>query len=578
MKSFLSFLSKVSNKKRFLGTERLESYLKKQTSPFDRVLLGIFALVMISGALTLFISASLAVSLEVPAKGGTHIEGVIGTPRFINPLLATSETDSDLTELVFGGLLKAHSDGTLSPNLAESVEVSPDKLSYTFTLRSDITFHDGKPVTAEDVVFTIQAAKNPEIKSPRRANWEGVEVVAIDERTVLFTLKAPYALFLENATMGILPKHVWQFVRPEEFPFSELNLDPIGTGSFRVDSIKKNSSGVPTEYRLRAYDKAPSPAFIQTFVFRFFVNQDTLAQALQNGTVDAAHSLIPQSASNSQTHEAVFGRVFGVFFNQNQNQIFSNKVVRRALDASLDKKAIVDTILSGYGTPLSGPLPPTGVELSLETESGEKASLDEARAILESDGWKRDEESGTYTKKTKGGTESLSFSLATGNVPELKQAAELVASRWRELGAQVELQFFDTNDLNLEIIRPRKYDALLFGLVVGRELDLFAFWHASQRNDPGLNIALYANIVTDSLLEEAREEEDPILRREKAAEAAEEITKDVAAVFLYAPHFLYITEDELKGVHLGTISTPSDRFFGVEDWYLKTESLWPLFK
>ena len=578
MKSLFSALFKTSTKNHdLLGAKRLEAQAKKRLTPFDWAILGIFGAIMALGAGMMFVQASVALSVEVPAKGGTHIEGVIGSPRFINPLLATSETDRDLTELVFSGLLKAEPDGSLSPDLAESYEVSPDRFSYTFTLREGNTFHDGTPVTAEDVVFTVTAAKNPEIKSPRRANWEGVEVIALDERTVVFTLQAPFALFLENTTMGILPKHLWEFVRPEEFPFSEFNTSPVGSGPFKVDSIKKNSSGVPTEYKLKAYERSAHAPFIRTFVFRFYPNQEELSGALSNGSVDAAHSLIPESAARDQTHEAVFGRVFGVFFNQNQKQLFTDIEVRQALDLSLDKNLVVSTILSGYGTPLSGPLPPTDVsETPLRETPG--ASIDAAREILEEAGWQRDEETGIYTKESDESIERLSFSLATGNAPELKAAAEIVAENWRALGVEVELQFFDTNDLNLEVIRPRKYDALLFGLVVGREVDLFAFFHSSQRNDPGLNIALYANIVTDALLEEAREEEDPIARREKAAEAAEEIVNDAAAVFLYAPHFLYLTEAELKGVQLGTISTPSDRFFGVEDWYLRTEGLWPLFR
>lgn len=579
MKPFLSFLSNVSTKKRSLSAfERIERAAKRHLSPSDWVMTGFFALLIGIGSFLLFAQASVALSVDVPAKGGTHTEGVVGTPRFINPLLATSETDNDLSELVFGGLLKAEPDGTLSPNLAERYEVSPDQLTYTFTLRKDITFDDGQPITASDVVFTIQAAKNPEIKSPRRANWDGVSATAIDEQTVVFTLGAPYALFLENTTMGILPKHIWGNIPAEEFPFSEYNTKPVGEGPFKVDSVKKNSSGVPTEYRLKANERAPYPPFIQTFIFRFYSNQDALGQALANGEIDAAHSLVPEANDkNIEIHEAVFGRVFGVFFNQNQNQLFAGKAVREALNASIDKNALVSTILSGYGTPLTGPLPPSDVAPLTENANTPAFSLDAARAILENDGWKQGDD-GVYTKKTKNATERLSFSLATGNAPELHEAAQAVAESWKNLGVEVTVQFFDTNDLNLEVIRPRKYDALLFGLVVGRELDLFPFWHASQRNDPGLNIAMYANIVTDSLLEEARKEEDPALRRKKAAEAAEEIEKDAAATFLYAPHFLYLTEKELKGVNLGTISTPSDRFYGVENWYLKTEGLWPLFR
>ena len=579
MKQLFSAITKTATKKRSLGAlHRVEETVTRRFTPSDWAIAGFFLALMSVGALLLFIHASLAFSVEVPAKGGTHIEGVVGTPRFINPLLATSETDSDLTELVFGGLLKANPDGTLSPNLAESYTVSPDQLLYTFKIRDDATFHDGTPVTAEDVVFTVQAAKNPDIKSPRRANWDGVDAVAVDEKTVTFSLKVPYALFLENATMGILPKHIWGGVTPEEFPFSEYNQDPVGAGPFQVEHIKKNGSGVPTEYRLKAYDRAPNAPYIRTFIFRFYPNQDALAAALEKGDVDAAHSIVPEAdEKNVSVNEVVFGRVFGVFFNQNQNQIFADKAVRQALDADLDKDALISTILSGYGTPLTGPLPPLDV-VSPDTGSGDaSAAHEKARAILEQDGWEVGDD-GVYVKKTKDATTRLSFSIATGNAPELKAAAEFVAASWKEMGADVTVQLFDTNDLNLEVIRPRKYDALLFGMVVGRELDLFPFWHSSQRNDPGLNVGLYANIVTDSLLEEARKEEDPILRRQKAAEAAQEITNDAAAVFLYAPHFLYLTEKELKGVQLGTVSTPSDRFYGVENWYLKTEGLWPLFR
>lgn len=577
MKSFFSSLFKTSTKEHdLLSVKRIEERAIKRFSSSDWVIIGFFSLLLAGGAAILFIEASLALSVEVPSRGGTHTEGVIGNPRFINPLLATSETDRDLTELVFSGLLKAEPDGSLSLDLAESYEVSPDRFSYTFILREDITFHDGTPVTAEDIVYTITAAKNPDIKSPRRANWEGVEAIAIDNRTVVFTLQAPFALFLENATVGILPKHLWESVRPEEFPFSELNTSPVGSGPYRIDSIKKNSSGVPTEYRLRAYSAAAHPPFIRTFEFRFFPNQEELFDALASGSVDAAHSLIPENSLKSGVHEAVFGRVFGVFFNQNQKQLFTDTEVRQALDMSLDKDAIVSTILSGYGTPLSGPLPPTSV-FETPLKESPNGSIDTAREILEEAGWELGED-GVYTKESDDATERLSFSLTTSNAPELRAAAEAVAESWRVLGAEVEVRLFDTNDLNLEVIRPRKYDALLFGLVIGREVDLFAFWHASQRNDPGLNIALYANIVTDALLEEAREEEDPLARRAKAAEAAAEIAKDAAAVFLYAPHFLYLTKPELKGVELGTISTPSDRFFGVEDWYVRTERLWPLFQ
>lgn len=575
--SLFSLLKKSTQPHSIPFLSSFEEKVRSSLSPFDWLIIFILGVIMAFGVAVMLTTVSLNLSVEVPARGGVHTEGVIGNPRFINPLLAISETDNDLTELVFSGLLHANPDGSLVPDIAKSFEATPDGLSYTFYLDENATFHDGTPVTAEDVVFTVQAAKNPEIKSPRRANWEGVEVTALEEHVVVFNLKAPYALFLENTTMGILPKHLWEQVRPEEFPFSELNTNPVGEGPYKIQSIKKNSSGVPTEYRLSRFENAINPGYIKTFKFRFYPNQEALFEAYKKGEIEAAHSIIPDNTRGGVLREAVFGRVFGIFFNQNQQELFTDIVVRRALNEAVDKDELVSTILSGYGTPLSEPLPPESVsrEASLEATDRE-THIENARTVLENNGWKKGED-GIYMLETKDATKRLSFSLSTGNASELKQAAEYVAEAWREVGAEVNLAFFDQNDLNLEVIRPRDYDALLFGLVVGRELDLFAFWHASQRNDPGLNIALYANISTDALLEEARREADPVLRRAKAEEAAAEIAEEYAAVFLYAPHFLYLTEKNLRGVVLGTVSTPSDRFSNVRKWYLKTERVWPFF-
>lgn len=572
-----STLSRLFAKKQTVAPlEKTESFARRVFSPSDWLITGMFFVFMAYGAGLLLVTVSVELSEEVPVHGGMHSEGVVGSPRFINPLLAISETDNDLTSLVYGGLMRSESDGSLTLYLAESYEVSPDGLSYTFTLRENSVFHDGTPITAEDVIFTIQSAKNPEIKSPRRANWEGVEVVALDERTVMFTLRERFGLFLENMTLGILPKRLWGEIRPEEFPFSDLNTNPVGSGFYKVVSVKKSASGVPTEYRLTSARTTNERPFITNFVFKFYPNQEALQNALYSGDVDAAHSIIADgSLRDTIVREAVFARVFGVFFNQNQKELFADQIVRRALDQALDKQTIVDTILSGYGTPLSGPLPPQQVD-STEGFERQESRREEAKQLLIENGWKQGED-GVFEKKVKKEVTRLQFTLSTGNAPELKSAAEIVAEEWRSFGAEVTLQFFDQTDLNLEVIRPRKYDALLFGLVVGRELDLFAFWHSSQRNDPGLNIALYANITTDKYLKDARDTLDPQNRRLQAERAAEEIAHETAAVFLYAPHFIYVHEPKLRGIELGAISKPSDRFAGVEKWYVETERVWPFF-
>ena len=183
--------------------------------------------------------------VEVPARGGTLSEGIIGTPRFINPILAISDADKDLTALVYSGLMRKMPNGDIVPDLASTYEVSSDGLTYTFTLKNDIFFHDKKQITADDVAYTINQAKDDTLKSPKRLNWQGVDVRKVDGKTIEFTLKTPYAGFLENTTLGILPAHIWKNIPVEQFSFSDFNVNGIGSGPYKINKIKRASSGVP---------------------------------------------------------------------------------------------------------------------------------------------------------------------------------------------------------------------------------------------------------------------------------------------------------------------------------------------
>ena len=168
----------------------------------------------------------------------------------------------------------------------------------------------------------------------------------------------------------------------------------------------------------------------------------------------------------------------------------------------------------------------------------------------------------------------LEFSIATSNSEELKSAAKIIKENWEQIGAKVTLNFFDTSDLNQNVIRPRSYDALFFGEIVGRDLDLFAFWHSSQRNDPGLNVALYTNIKADKLLENARTLSTLEERLKKYKEFAQEVEKDTPAVFVYSPDFIYVVPREMQGVDLRPVTIPSDRFLNITEWYTEVDRVW----
>jgi peptide/nickel transport system substrate-binding protein len=192
-------------------------------------------------------------------------------------------------------------------------------------------------------------------------------------------------------------------------------------------------------------------------------------------------------------------------------------------------------------------------------------------------GWTKNPQTGTLEKRSKKDIITLSFSISTGNAPELKAVADKVREAWAKLGAQVRVELFETGDLNQNVIRPRRYDALLFGEVVGRDADVYPFWHSSQRNDPGLNIALYANSRADKLLDDARKSTDPAVREKDYKAFDTEIRQDVPAVFLYAPNFIYAVPKDLESARLGELALPEDRFSGVRAWYRDTDTVWKLF-
>ena len=519
-------------------------------------------------------------ALNIPAEGGTLREGIVGTPYLVNPVLASTDADRDLAALIYSGLMKPDGRGGLEKNLAENYSISENGLIYTFQLKENLFWHDGEPVTADDVVFTINAAKNPAIKSPIRANWEGVEIETPDPRTVKFSLKKPYAPFLENTTLGILPKHVWKNAAPEQFSLSEFNRQPVGSGPYQVKKNKRSSAGIITAYELKSFgDYALGKPLIPKMEILFYNSESEMLSAYEIGNIDSIGTIstlgvakIKQSRSSVKT--LILPRIFGVFFNQNKSEIIRDQKVRLALDMALNKENLVGEILNGYGIFLNGPLPP-GI---IDQTNISAFNLDEAKNILEKSGWKYNEEKGVREKSAKGKTSiELAFSISTANTPELVKTADAVKNMWQAIGAKVEVRLYEIGDLNQSVIRPRDYESLLFGQVVGRDPDPFAFWHSSQRNDPGLNIALYANKTVDGILESARTLNDVGARKNKYIEFEKEVIKDTPAIFLYSPYYLYVLPQKLLGFNTETATVPAERFANVSKWHLYTARVWKIF-
>lgn len=544
----------------------------------------IIASVVVVSAIVLVQRTTFSFLTEVPASGGSVTEGAIGTARFINPALALSPVDKDMVALVYAGLLSPSEHG-LIPELASEYAVSEDGLQYTFFLREDATFHDGTPVTADDVAFTIGLVQQEQLKSPQFVHWEGVAVETVGTHEVRITLPEPYAPFIENMTLGIMPRHIWDGIGIDEIPFSDYNINPIGSGPFKISRVRRDQGGFPQSYELQRFDRyVLGRPFLTDLIIRLFRTEEDALTAYRTGEIDSLGSLSPslitQATSQKSGDEALMTaplpRTLAVYYNQNHAPLFTRAEVRETVELLTDRDAVILEALAGYGQPLYGPIPQFNSSTTPEEEPELSLSerTAEAEELLVGRGWKRSEEDGVWELETKDTSYRFSFELTTANDAELVATAHALAEQWRAFGIEVTISTFDSSELTQSIIRPRHFDALLFGSVMGRELDLYAFWHSSQRTDPGLNVAQYTSISADTLLERARTSPDKEVRAQATEEFAEELAKEHPALFLYQPDYLYLAPRHVHNISLRNITEEYERFDAVHTWYSETRRIW----
>ncbi|HMP67213.1 MAG TPA: ABC transporter substrate-binding protein [Candidatus Paceibacterota bacterium] len=557
----------------------------------EKIFFWFFVIVSSITALLLLISLNKEFLIDVPARGGTLTEGIIGTPRFINPLIAMSSADKDLTALIYSGLTKKTFDGNFVPDLADRYEISENGLEYRFFLRDNVKFHDGKKVTTEDIIFTILKATDPEIESSKRSEWEGVNIEKISDTEILFVLRQPHARFIESTTLGILPKHLWGDILKGGFGISKFNTEPVGSGPYKLKSIKRDNVNIPQNYTLSAFKNyALGKPLIEKIVFHFAKNESELVDLLNAKKISSIGGISPVVASTfvetQNINKIYLPRVFGIFFNQNESKALADGNVRRALEKSISRTEIVDEILFGFATVSSDTLPPHLDEqfylLGTENKSSEiddrleTELISEAQKILESAGWKKNE-NGVYEIEKNNEKIILSIDISTNNVPELAAVAQKIAGIWRSIGVDVSVKNFETSELNQSVIRPRNFEALIFGIVINNYSDLYGFWHSSQRLDPGLNIANYTNISSDRILTELRDKNNKEDIQKLIKEFNANIAKDIPAIFLYSPDFIYITPAELMGIETKKIKSSEERFLNIHKWFIKTDKIWKIF-
>ncbi len=655
-----------SNKK--IPSFKQLKYFAMVLSKKELFIIRVFFVLALLSTVYLFASYYIRSTEKIPAHGGHYTEGMMGQPLYINPLFSqTSDVDGDITSLIFSSLLKYDKKQQLQGDLATSYDISEDHLQYIFHLRNDVYWHDGEKFNAQDVISTIDHILDPVYNSPLVLSFKGVKYEQINQYTIRFTLKKPFAPFPSVLTFGILPGHIWDQIEPNTARIAEYNLKPIGTGPWVFSSLTKDKKG-----RIKSYTIVKNTNYYQTqplldkITFKFYDSLEQVIDALKNKHI-LGIQFIPQKLKeqitdikNVQTHSLTFPQYTAVFFNESENIFLEDQKLREALRLAIHKDKIVSYALDGEGEPLSSPFLKGFIgydeqhqDVAPSTEQAnilldelnykpipvtdyikqiQKERVTETRKKMEQD-WKNyqdqlqteeseKKDSSSKSNKEKDLTihanddknqaleeslsltnpddltdeeilETIDFSdldflnqnfirvknnelltirLTTVDHPENQKTAELIKDDWNKIGITVKLEIIAPQKIT-EIIKKRQYECLIYGQNVGFDPDPYAFWHSSQINDPGLNLAQFSNKEADQLIVEARETSEKKIREEKYKKFQTILQEEIPAIFLYSPTYTYVLTNKIKGFNIQSIVEPRDRFNNLEEWYIKTKRI-----
>ncbi|MBI4653310.1 hypothetical protein HY750_03600 [Candidatus Kuenenbacteria bacterium] len=577
-------------------------YLARFLTKKEKWIIKGLSVLIIFCLLFLFVRLYFSQTIEIPKNGGEYAEGLVGTPQYINPILApVNDVDLDISQLVFSGLLKYNEKQELVPDLAEKYEISKDQKQYTFFLRKNILWQDKKKFNADDIIFTIQSIKDPEFKSPLLKNFEGVKIEKINDYAVKFILEKPFTPFLSSLLMGIIPTHLWSDIPSNQANLAIYNLKPIGTGPFQFHSLIKDQKGLIQSYVLKRnpfyYGKK---SYLNKIIFKFYPDFKKAILDLKTKKINGLNYL-PKDFLSKELNKTISQKDFifyplylpqymAVFLNQQKNPLLKEKSIREALALSLDRQRIIDEALDQGGKIINGPILKNQVGYNSEIKKY-NYNLEKAKQLLDDAGWKLKKEEDKKKNEIKGDSKieikkadenianfflykknkELKIILTTVDQSENIKVAKMIQTFWQDIGIKVDLEIIDPKDIQKETIESRNYEALFYGNNVGFDPDPYPFWHSSQAQHPGLNLTLYSNKQADQLLEEARKISDLKQREVKYFKFQNILIEDLPAIFLYNSTHAYIIDKKIKGFDIQQIINPSDRFIRIENWYLKTK-------
>jgi peptide/nickel transport system substrate-binding protein len=513
-----------------------------------------------------------------PEQGGVYTEGLVGSLGRLNPLLDwNNQSDRDVNRLLFSGLVRFDEHGLPQADLARSWASTPDGTVYNFAIRENAVWHDGTPVTSDDVIFTVDMLKSAGSLYPQDIKdlWSNIEVTKMSDKELKFTLPEPFVPFLDYLTFGLVPKHILGSTAPDQMITAEFNINPVGTGPYKFERLLVEEGQIVGLVLTVFHNFYRTPGFIEQVVFRYYPTSAAAMEAYEQGDVFAISRIGTGVLSkaleepNLNFYTSRMPQIGLVLLNLSNPEIpFMQDVkVRQALMLGLNRQYLISTFLQGQAIPADGPILPNSWA---HYDGIEKLDYDPEQAInlLKSEGYVIPAEGGDV--RAKAGV-SLSLTMLHPEDELHTKIAEKIQSDWAQIGVRVTLQPQPYDQLVLETLAARAYQAALVDLNLSRtpDPDPYPFWHQAEATG-GQNYSQWDNRAASEYLEQARVTADYTLRAKLYRNFQILFAKELPALPLYIPVYSYGVDAQVQGVQISPLYDPSDRFANFTSWYLLT--------
>lgn len=513
-----------------------------------------------------------------PANDGTYAEAVLGPIHTLNPLFAETRAEQSASYLLFSRLLKYDTTGHLNYDIVTNIKTNDAKTVYTISIRPDVKWHDGTKLTANDVKFTIDLMKNPDVHSVD-SGWtnSSIDVKVIDEVTIEFKLESTFAAFKHALTFSILPEHILGRVIPNNIRENGFSNHPIGSGQFKLNLIQ--DVDVKTDRKVVYMTKNDTyyggTAKLLHFQLYSYNTNDEIIDALAKNEVNAAFTLYSSNmnAISAERYTTLNQPInSGVYAILNTNsESLKDVALRTAIRTATDTSAIRNVLPKG--TPALW-LPLIADQLMGDVPAEPEYNKVSAERLLDEAGWVLN---GNKVREKDGKT--LKLSIVTIKNSELESVLDVLTGQWRALGITIDTKIVDPDDFDQgfsqNILQPRSYDVLLYKLNIGADPDVYAYWHSSQSSLKGLNYSNYSNIISDDALVSAHSRVEPSLRNVKYLTFVRQWLNDVPAIGLYQSTIQYVTSRNTKAFDSSNkLISPIDRYSDVSNWSVGKRSVY----